>query len=331
MQKFPLTRPRRLRKQSWQRELIAETILTVNDLVYPIFILDDDHKTEDVGSLPGIKRLGRYDVLKECEEVASLGIQAIALFPKTPSEKKDPSGKEATNPNNLVCSTVRAIREHFPSLGVICDVALDPYTTHGHDGVLVDGYVHNDRSLEQLVKQAVTLAESGCEMVAPSDMMDGRIGAIRQAFEEKKFHDVCILSYAAKYASTFYGPFREAVGSQGTLQGASKATYQMDPRNSQEALNEVRMDIAEGADCVMVKPALAYLDIITRVRETFEIPTFAYQVSGEYAMVHAAAAQGMLPLERTMMECLTSIKRAGATGIFTYYAKEAAKVLNQQV
>ncbi len=331
MQKFPLTRPRRLRKQSWQRELIAETILTVNDLVYPIFILDDDHKTEDVGSLPGIKRLGRYDVLKECEEVASLGIQAIALFPKTPSEKKDPSGKEATNPNNLVCSTVRAIREHFPSLGVICDVALDPYTTHGHDGVIVDGYVHNDRSLEQLVKQAVTLAESGCEMVAPSDMMDGRIGAIRQAFEEKKFHDVCILSYAAKYASAFYGPFREAVGSQGTLQGASKATYQMDPRNSQEALNEVRMDIAEGADCVMVKPALAYLDIITRVRETFEIPTFAYQVSGEYAMVHAAAAQGMLPLERTMMECLTSIKRAGATGIFTYYAKEAAKVLNQQV
>lgn len=330
MQRFPLTRPRRLRKQDWQRELVAETLLSAKDLVYPIFILETGKGTEDVSSLPGVKRFGLYDLLKECEESIRLGIQAIALFPKTPLEKKDPSGKEATNPNNLVCSTVRAIREQFPSLGVICDVALDPYTTHGHDGILQNGYVHNDQTLEQLVKQALTLAESGCEMVAPSDMMDGRIGAIRSALEESGFHDVCIMSYAAKYSSAFYGPFREAVGSQGNLQGASKATYQMDPRNCEESLTEVRMDLAEGADCVMVKPALAYLDIIAKIRETFKVPTFAYQVSGEYAMVHAAAQQGMLPLERTMLECLTSIKRAGATGIFTYYAKEAARLLKQQ-
>lgn len=327
MQTFPLTRPRRMRKQTWQRELIAETLLTKNDFVYPLFIMDTDKGTEPIGSLPNIFRLGRYDLLKECEEVTALGIKAIAIFPRTPQEKKDIEGTEASNPKNLVCSAVRAIREQFPELGVICDVALDPYTSHGHDGVLLDGQVHNDITLKRLVAQALTLAESGCEMVAPSDMMDGRIRVIREAFEEKGFSDTCILSYAAKYASAFYGPFREAVGSQGSLQGASKATYQMDPRNSDESLNEVRMDINEGADCVMVKPALAYLDIISKVKQEFGVPTFAYQVSGEYAMIHAAAKEGMLPLERTMMETLTSIKRAGADAIFTYYAKEAAKIL----
>jgi len=326
-QTFPLTRPRRMRKQLWQRELIAETLLTKNDFVYPLFIMDQDKGTETIASLPNLYRLGRYDLLKECEEVTKLGIKAIAIFPRTPQEKKDRDGTEATNPKNLVCSAVRAVREQFPELGVICDVALDPYTSHGHDGVLIEGQVHNDVTLERLVAQAITLAESGCEMVAPSDMMDGRIRAIREALEAKNFSDVCILSYAAKYASAFYGPFREAVGSQGSLQGASKATYQMDFRNSDEALSEVGMDIAEGADCVMVKPALAYLDIIAKIKQTFKVPTFAYQVSGEYAMIHAAAKEGMLPLEKTMMESLVSIKRAGADAIFSYYAKEAAKIL----
>jgi len=316
-----------MRKQLWQRELIAETLLTKNDFVYPLFIMDQDKGTETIASLPNLYRLGRYDLLKECEEVTKLGIKAIAIFPRTPQEKKDRDGTEATNPKNLVCSAVRAVREQFPELGVICDVALDPYTSHGHDGVLIEGQVHNDVTLERLVAQAITLAESGCEMVAPSDMMDGRIRAIREALEAKNFSDVCILSYAAKYASAFYGPFREAVGSQGSLQGASKATYQMDFRNSDEALSEVGMDIAEGADCVMVKPALAYLDIIAKIKQTFKVPTFAYQVSGEYAMIHAAAKEGMLPLEKTMMESLVSIKRAGADAIFSYYAKEAAKIL----
>ena len=323
---FPNSRPRRNRKNTWSRALVQENSLSVNDLIWPLFIQEGTGLSTEVSSMPGVNRVTIDIAVENAAMAKDLGIPAIALFPQTPAELKSDDGYEGLNPENLVCRTVRAIKEQVPDIGVICDVALDPYTTHGQDGLIRDGYVDNDLTLEALVNQAHIQVKAGCDIIAPSDMMDGRVAAIRSMLEEKKYFNVGIMSYAAKYSSAFYGPFRDAVGSSHSLKG-SKDTYQMDPANSDEAMREVMMDINEGADSIIIKPGMPYLDIIERVTREFKIPTFAYQVSGEYAMIHAAAANGWLDLDRAMMESLLAFKRAGACGIWTYFAPVVAKKL----
>ncbi len=330
--RYPQARPRRQRKDEWSRRLVRETSLTVSDLIWPLFIHGED-EAYDVPSLPGVQRLGIEQMLSAAEFAMENGIPAIALFPQTPDDLKTPDGIEASNPDNLVCTAVRVLKENFPDLGVICDVALDPYTSHGQDGILVDGYIDNDRTIDMLVRQSLAQAEAGCDVIAPSDMMDGRIGEIRKALDEEGYINTQVMAYSAKYASAFYGPFRDAVGSvAGTdvTRSGGKETYQMDPANSDEALREVAMDIDEGADSVIVKPALPYLDIVHRVKSQFGMPTFVYQVSGEYAMLHAAAQNGWLDLDAVVLESLVAIKRAGADGIWTYFAPHAVELLNRE-
>ncbi len=325
--RFPSTRLRRNRRTDWSRRLVAESRLSVDDLIWPVFVHDGAAKRAPVPSMPGVQRLS-VDLLPDAVgEAAGLGIPAVAVFPATDPGKKTPDGDEALNPQNLVCRSVRAIKQACPEIGVVCDVALDPYTTHGHDGLLRNGYVVNDETLDVLARQAVVQAQAGCDVIAPSDMMDGRVAAIRRALDAAGFEHVQILAYAAKYASAYYGPFREAVGSAPNLAGGDKKTYQMDPANGDEALREVALDIAEGADMVMVKPGMPYLDIVHRVKQAFGLPTFAYQVSGEYAMHCAAADRGWLDRDRVMLESLLAFKRAGANGVLTYFAIEAAKAL----
>jgi porphobilinogen synthase len=325
--RFPQTRLRRNRYDGWTRRLVAENALSVDDLIWPIFLRDGTGEPTAVSSMPDVVRVTLEGLAAYVEPVAKLGIPAIALFPVTPPDRKDAEGTEATNPRNLICSAARILKKEFPEIGLVGDVALDPYTNHGHDGVIREGYVANDESVAVLARQALVQAESGIDVIAPSDMMDGRVGAIREALDQAGLIHTRIMSYAAKYASAFYGPFRDALGSAGTLKG-DKKTYQMDPANSDEALREVAMDIAEGADMIMVKPGLPYLDIIRRVRERFEMPTFAYQVSGEYAMIMAAARNGWLEEERAMMESLMAFKRAGCRGVLTYFAPAAARLLH---
>jgi porphobilinogen synthase len=324
--RYPALRMRRLRRQDWIRRLVAETSLSCSDLIWPLFLIDGDKRREPVAAMPGVERLTVDEAVRAAEEAARLGIPAIALFPYTDPALKTEDGHEALNPANLVCRAVRVIKAAVPDLGVLCDVALDPYTTHGHDGVFREGYVVNDETVEILVRQAVLQAEAGCDIVAPSDMMDGRVAAIRTALEAQGFRDTMIMAYAAKYASAFYGPFRDAVGSAKALKG-DKRTYQMSPANGDEALREVALDLAEGADMVMVKPGMPYLDIVHRVRERFGVPTFVYQVSGEYAMLVGAAERGWLDREQAMLESLIAFKRAGAAGILTYFARDAARLL----
>jgi porphobilinogen synthase len=326
--RFPLTRLRRVRRTAALRGLVAETGLGVQDLVYPVFIRDGKNRAEEVGSMPGIRRMTIDRLLEELKEVVSLGIPAIVLFPMIEAELKSADGAECSNPDGLVQRAIRAIKTEYPELLVISDVALDPYTTHGQDGIPGDcGYVLNDETVDMLVRQAVSHAEAGADMIAPSDMMDGRVGAIRQQLERQGYRNTLILAYAAKYASCFYGPFRDAVGSAGSLGESGKHNYQMDPAQSDEALREVALDLAEGADIVMVKPALPYLDIIRRVKTEFGVPTFAYQVSGEYAMIKAAAERGWLDEQAAVMESLLSIRRAGADAILSYFALSAARWL----
>jgi porphobilinogen synthase len=328
---FPATRLRRMRKDPFSRRLMRETVLTVDDLIYPMFVLEGEAQRQLVPSMPGIERLSIDGIMREAEELLRLGIPAIALFPVVAAEGKSLDAAEAWNPEGLVQNTVAAIKSEFPELGVITDVALDPYTSHGQDGIIDnEGYVLNDETTEALVRQALSHAEAGADVVAPSDMMDGRIGAIREALEAAGHSNTRILAYAAKYASSFYGPFRDAVGSAGALGKADKKTYQMDPANSGEALREVAMDLEEGADMVMIKPGMPYLDIVHRVKETFGAPTFVYQVSGEYAMLMAAAENGWLEEEAVVLESLTAIKRAGADGILTYFARRAAEWLSTE-
>lgn len=322
---FPSTRMRRVRRHDWSRRLVSECNLNVNDLIWPLFV-HESTAPQDIDSLPGVQRLDIQSACREAARACELGINAIAIFPATAAKLKTDDAKEATNPENLVCRTIRAIKKEVgDSLGVICDVALDPYSSHGHDGLIRDDYVVNDESVDVLCHQAVVQATAGCDVIAPSDMMDGRIGRIRTALDDSGHTNVQIMSYAAKYASSFYGPFRDAVGSSGNLAGASKKTYQQAPSQSDEALHEVALDLDEGADSVMVKPGMPYLDIVQRVKSTFGAPTFVYQVSGEYAMLAAAAQQGWLDKKRTVLESLLAFKRAGADGIFTYYAAEVAQ------
>ncbi len=327
--KFPTTRLRRNRRTAWSRRLVAEHRLSADDLIWPIFVHEGQGKRSPVPSMPGVDRLS-IDLLPQAAgEACELGIPAVALFPATDPAKKTLDGDEAFNPENLICRGVRAIKQACPEIGVMCDVALDPYTTHGHDGLLREGQIVNDETVAVLCRQAVNQAQAGCDIIAPSDMMDGRVAAIRRALDEAGLDRVQILSYAAKYASGFYGPFRDAVGSASSLAGGDKKTYQMDPANGDESLREVALDIAEGADMVMVKPGMPYLDIVRRVKETFGLPTFAYQVSGEYAMLCAAAEKGWLDRERVMLESLLAFKRAGADGVLTYFALDAAKRLKR--
>jgi porphobilinogen synthase len=322
---FPATRMRRMRHDEFSRRLMRETELSCNDLIYPVFIREGERQREAVASMPGVERLSIDLLLKEAGEIHALGIPAIALFPVTPANSKSKDAREAFNPAGLAQRAVRALKQSVPELGVITDVALDPFTTHGQDGLLDEhGYILNDETVEVLVKQALSHAEAGADIVAPSDMMDGRIGAIRTALEQAGHRNTRILAYAAKYASSFYGPFRDAVGSADNLAGGNKYSYQMDPANSNEALREVALDLEEGADMVMVKPGMPYLDIIRRVKDQFGVPTFAYQVSGEYAMLKAASQNGWLDEQAVVMESLLSFKRAGADAILTYYAKSAA-------
>jgi porphobilinogen synthase len=328
MSSYPALRMRRLRRHDWTRRLVAENTLSPADFIWPAFVIDGDNKREAVSSMPGVERLSVDLLVGAAKEAAGLGIPVIALFPQTPSSLKTEDGREAVNENNLVCRAVRAIKQAVPDIGVLCDVALDPYTSHGHDGVLRDGDVHNDATLELLVQQSLIQAKAGCDIIAPSDMMDGRIGVIRAGLEKSGHHNVLLMAYAAKYASAFYGPFRDAVGSAKSLTG-DKRSYQMDPSNGDEALREVALDLAEGADMVMVKPGMPYLDIVRRVKERFGVPTFAYQVSGEYAMLCAAFEKGWLDRDRAIMESLTGFKRAGASGILTYFALEAARLLKR--
>jgi porphobilinogen synthase len=317
-------RPRRNRKAEWARRLVRENVLTTDDLIWPMFVVDGNNTRTPVASMPGVDRLTVDQAVRDAERAMKLDIPCIALFPYTEPSLRDEDGSEALNPNNLVCQSVRAIKKEFPELGVLCDVALDPFTSHGHDGLIEDGKILNDETVAVLVRQALVQAEAGCDVIAPSDMMDGRVGAIREALDDAGFLDVQIMSYAAKYASAFYGPFRDAIGSAKTLIG-DKRTYQMDSANSDEALREVELDIAEGADMVMVKPGMPYLDIVRRVKDTFSMPTFVYQVSGEYAMIAAAASNGWIDGDRAMMESLLGFKRAGADGILTYFAPKAAE------
>ncbi len=326
---FPDTRLRRTRASAWSRALHRETQMTPADLIWPLFITEGSGVAEPIASLPGVSRWSVDGIVARAKEAVALGIPCLALFPNTQADRRSDDGAEALNPDNLMCRAIRAIRDECgASIGILTDVALDPYTTHGQDGLLDDaGYVVNDATVEMLVGQALNQAASGADIIAPSDMMDGRIGAIRSALEESGHANVQIMSYAAKYASAFYGPFRDAVGSGGLLKG-DKKSYQMDPANGEEALREVALDLAEGADSVMVKPGLPYLDIVRRVKERFEVPVFAYQVSGEYAMIEAAVAAGAGDRDALVLETLTSFKRAGCTGVLTYHAAHAAKLLN---
>src|ERR1700744_1996805 len=323
---FPAIRMRRVRRYDWSRRLVAESALTAADFIWPLFVIDGQNRRQPVASMPGVDRLSVDLAVEAAKEARGLGIPVIALFPNTDPDLKTEDGREATNDNNLVCRAVRAIKKAVPEIGVLCDVALDPYTSHGHDGVLIDSYVANDETLDILVKQALVQAEAGCDIIAPSDMMDGRVGAIRTALEENGFRNTLIMAYAAKYASAFYGPFRDAVGSAKSLTG-DKRTYQMDPANGDEALREVALDLSEGADMVMVKPGMPYLDLLWRVKDEFGVPTFAYQVSGEYAMLSAAFEKNWLERARAILEALTAFKRAGASGILTYFALDAARLL----
>ncbi|MHA1536946.1 MAG: porphobilinogen synthase [Alphaproteobacteria bacterium] len=323
---FPRVRMRRNRRDAWSRALTAENTLSAADLIWPIFVIEGDGKRMPIESMPGVARHPIKTLADAVGEAKDLGIPAVALFPTTPPERKDEDGSEATRPDNLVCRAIAAIKQAHPDIGVICDVALDPYTSHGQDGVIRGGYVANDETLPILAEQSLVQARAGCDIIAPSDMMDGRVGVIRDALDKDGFEHVRILAYAAKYASAFYGPFRDAVGSSSNLKG-DKRTYQMDPANGDEAIREVALDIEEGADMVMVKPGMPYLDIVRRVKETFGVPTYAYQVSGEYAMLQAAARNGWLDGDRVMMESLMAFKRASANGVLTYFAIEAAKRL----
>jgi len=328
---YPLGRPRRLRRDDFTRNLVREHTLTAHDLIYPVFVLDGQQRRETVSSMPGVERLSLDLLLPVAEECVKLGIPVMALFPVIDPALKTPNGQEALNPDGLVPRVVRALKERFPQLGVMTDVALDPYTSHGQDGVLDDtGYILNDETVAILTQQALTQARAGVDIVAPSDMMDGRIGAIRNALEEHGLVHTRIMAYSAKYASAFYGPFRDAVGSAANLGKSNKKVYQMDPANTDEALREVAMDIAEGADMVMVKPGMPYLDVVRRVKDEFRMPTFAYQVSGEYAMLKAAAQNGWLDHDSVMMESLLAFKRAGADGILTYFAIAAARLLQKK-
>src|ERR1700759_1359405 len=321
-------RLRRNRKSEWARRMVGEHVLTTAALIWPLFVPGGHNLRAPVASMPGVDRLSVDQPVREAERAMKLDIPCLALFPYTEPSLRDEQGSEAVNPENLVCQSVRAIKKEFPELGILCDVALDPFTSHGHDGLLEDGRILNDETVAVLVRQALVQAEAGCDIIVPSDMMDGRVGAIRQALDAAGFVDVQIMAYAAKYASAFYGPFRDAVGSAKTLTG-DKRTYQMDSANSDEALREVELDIAEGADMVMVKPGMPYLDIVRRVKDTFLRPTFVYQVSGEYAMIAAAAGNGWIDGDRAIMESLLAFKRAGADGILTYFAPQAAEKLKQ--
>jgi len=324
---FPQARLRRTRMQRWSRDLVAETALKPADLIWPIFVIEGNGMRQPVKTMPGVDRLSIDVAIDEVAKAAELGIPLVALFPVVPAERKTADGREAVDPENLVCRAVRAIKRALPEIGIMCDVALDPFTTHGHDGLLIDGRIANDETVAVLVKQALVQVEAGCDVTAPSDMMDGRIGTIRRALDAANHPDALILSYAAKYASAFYGPFRDALGSGGELGKHGKATYQMDPANSDEALREVAADLAEGADMVMVKPGMPYLDVLRRVKDAFAVPTFAYQVSGEYAMLKAAGQAGYLDGDRAMLESLAGFKRAGADGVLTYAAVDIAKRL----
>ena len=322
-------RMRRNRRAEWARRMVREHMLTTDDLIWPLFIMDGNNARTPVPSMPGVERLSVDQAVREAERAAKLTIPCIALFPYTDPALRDETGSEALNPDNLVCSAIRAIKKEVPEVGILCDVALDPFTSHGHDGLLRDGVILNDETVAVLARQALVQAEAGCDIIAPSDMMDGRVAAIRKTLDAADFMDVSIMSYAAKYASAFYGPFRDAVGSAKTLTG-DKRTYQMDPGNSDEALREVALDIEEGADMIMVKPGLPYLDIVARVKDAFGMPTFAYQVSGEYAMIMAAAQNGWLDGERAMIESLTAFKRAGCDGVLTYFAPRVAEKLRSE-
>jgi porphobilinogen synthase len=317
------TRLRRNRKADWSRRLVRENSLSVDDLIWPIFVLDGEGRREPIASMPGVERLSIDLAVAEAIRARGLGIPCLALFPYTDPALRDARGSEALNPDNLVCRATRAIKSAVPEVGILTDVALDPYTDHGHDGLIEDGVILNDETVAVLVQQALVQSAAGCDIVAPSDMMDGRIGAIRAGLDAAGFAQVQIMAYAAKYASAFYGPFRDAIGTHATLQG-DKRTYQMDPGNTDEAIREVALDLEEGADFVMVKPGMPYLDIVRRVKDTFEVPTFAYQVSGEYAMIEAAARNGWLDGDKAMMESLLAFKRAGADGILTYFAPRVA-------
>ena len=321
-------RPRRNRKAEWARRLVRENVLTSNDLIWPFFVIDGHNKRTPIASMPGVERISVDQAVRDAERAVKLNIPCIALFPYTEPSLRDEHGSEALNPDNLVCQSVRAIKKEFPGLGVLCDVALDPFTSHGHDGLIEDGRILNDATVAVLVRQALVQAEAGCDIIAPSDMMDGRVAAIREGLDNVGFLDVQIMSYAAKYASAFYGPFRDAIGSAKTLTG-DKRTYQMDSANSDEALREVELDIAEGADMVMVKPGMPYLDIVRRVVERFGVPTFAYQVSGEYAMLMHAIRAGALDHDRVIMESLMCFKRAGCAGVLSYFAPAAAEILRR--
>ncbi len=325
---FPAKRMRRLRSQDALRDMVAENQLSVKDLIYPVFVLPGEGQREAVPSMPGVERLSIDLLLEQAEEWVALGIPALALFPVTPMELKTECASEAFNPDGLAQQAMRALKKAFPQLMLMSDVALDPFTIHGQDGIIDDtGYVMNDVTVEVLLKQALSHAEAGADIIAPSDMMDGRIGAIRAALEENGHHNTCIMAYSAKYASAYYGPFRDAVGSAANIKGGNKKTYQMDPANSDEAIHEIAMDLQEGADMVMVKPGMPYLDIVRRCKEELKVPTFAYQVSGEYAMHKAAFANGWLNEDQVILESLLAFKRAGADGILTYFAPQAAKLL----
>ena len=325
---FPAIRMRRMRRDPFSRALMRENVITASDLIYPVFILDGDNRSEAVLSMPGVERVSIDLLLKVAEDCVALGIPVLALFPVIDASLKTPDGIEATNPDGLVPRAVRALKQHFPQLGILTDVALDPYTSHGQDGLLdASGYVLNDETCAMLIRQALTQAEAGVDVIAPSDMMDGRIKAIRSALEGRQLIHTRIMAYSAKYASAFYGPFRDAVGSAKNLGLSDKNTYQMDPANSNEALREVALDLAEGADMVMVKPGMPYLDIVRRVKDEFKVPTFAYQVSGEYAMLKAAAQNGWLDHDKSMMEAMMAFKRAGADGVLTYFARDIARLL----
>src|ERR1700755_3448565 len=321
-------RPRRNRKSEWARRMVRENVLTTDDLIWPMFVVDGNNARTPVASMPGVDRITVDQVVRDAERAAKLNIPCIALFPYTEASLRDENGSEARNPDNLVCQSVRAIKKEFPDIGILCDVALDPFTSHGHDGLIEDGRILNDETVAVLVKQALTQAEAGCDVIAPSDMMDGRIGAIREALDRAGLLDVQIMAYAAKYASAFYGPVRDAIGSAETLTGDER-TYQMDSANTDEALREVELDIAEGADMVMVKPGMPYLDVVRRVKDTFAMPTFVYQVSGEYAMIAAAAGHGWVDREPPLCGKLVAFKRAGADGVLTYFAPKVAEKLKR--
>lgn len=325
---FPQTRMRRNRRWDWSRRLVRENTLTPGDLIWPLFVCDGKDRVENVPTMPGVLRYSPDRLPVAVAEAKSLGIPAIAIFPATPASAKTPGAEEAWNPDNLVCQAVKSIKDAHPDMGVMCDVALDPFNSDGHDGLVRDGQVVNDETVAALCRQALVQVEAGCDVIAPSDMMDGRIGALRTALDAGGHEHVLLMAYAAKYASGFYGPFRDAIESTGALKGAGKDTYQMDPANSDEALREVALDIQEGADMVMVKPGLPYLDIVYRVKERFGVPTFAYNVSGEYAMLRIAAENGALDYNRVMLESLFAFKRAGCNGVLTYFAVDAARILN---